>query len=519
MQARGGAWIKRLWCPLLTFALFDPVGLPAQELGRPPFEITCAILPDGLTCPDKPDLPADCLRPVCRQGRCVDEPVDRREICRDTDGNPFTIPLCVPGTGECDQAGLVRTQYIDPDVAAVFAEPTPVVQREAFNDCCIFCAHQSLESLIRGAVPTRRERPELGPPDRIQACGRAHSYGVNNELDDPQDILLNIVPSERFRDLVVGFGRFACEDVACLHTEIDPPDQFWLEDRIFLPISQPTAFDTSPFPCGKGGVASDCTSRLEELGEEVCVYGVFAIDHGGHRISEHPFLAAVRDDTHDHPEIHPFDAVWWLHPSRNGWMAAIFQDASNRYSAPHCGSENNFNLWSQPPRDVTLRFPFSFPREEAPVRACLRHVRTENFAGERRPVIPLNVTTAAIVDPEPEIKALRVGFGPPLFEVVEEPGFEDEWLVRIERRPSAPDVVEGVIEVRAAVGCNEVRGTDQPLMDCELADLRQLNPGGRHDADNPGWGFLYYELLIGPEHCGRPRPFPDEGELPAPGGR
>src|SRR5207302_2800 len=134
-------------------------------------------------------------------------------------------------------------------------------------------------------------------------------------------------------------------------------------------------------------------------GAEACVYGVYAYDHGEHSASSHTQLCRVIDPGHDHPEIHPFDAIWWRHPERKGWMFGVFQDDSNRYSFPYCG-DNNGNQWSQAPRDLTFRFPFRFPRRSAPQKACLRHVRTRNLKDNAPNIVrPMNITTGVFVNP------------------------------------------------------------------------------------------------------------------------
>jgi len=202
---------------------------------------------------------------------------------------------------------------------------------------------------------------------------------------------------------------------------------------------------------------------------------------------------------HDHPEIHPFDAIWWRHPEKNGWMFGVFQDDSNRYSFPFCG-DNNGNDWSQAPRDMTFRFPFRFSQRSSLQKVCLRHVRTRALKdGAAHTVRPMNVTTGAFVTPATELTTLIIG-GRPMLQVMKEPGSERETHVRIEGSIVGDDVV-GQIILRVAVGCDSRAG---------LRCMRPPNSGTRtlfqdlgiantlvdYDDHDLGAGFYYAELTF-----------------------
>lgn len=375
----------------------------------------------------------------------------------------------------------------DIEVVALTGEPLP--ENEAFVDCCIFCRHQSLEAL-RAPADVGDGWRRLSPGEsasRAKFCGEVVSYRVNDELDDPRDILINIRPHPDFRGFVDGFGKTQCSPNApCIHAEITPSDQFYRQDAIFLPIS-------GDGPCGDGGY-DDCPSLLARTRAPICVYGVYAFDHGaGHRPTDHGDLGNTKDDGHDHPEIHPFDAVWWPRPAGNGYLFAVFQDDSNRYSHPYCGDQNNGNGWSQAPRDLRFRFPFSFSLSEAPVRADLRWVRTRDFDDRERAVRPLNVTTAMFTQSEERGARRRfVSNGEVIFEVVEESGMDPQTDVGIEATVDG-DRVSGFVNLRLAVGCDP----RDPQTDCSLASLRAASPGARHarhDAKDPGSGYFFGEL-------------------------
>jgi hypothetical protein len=95
-------------------------------------------------------------------------------------------------------------------------------------------------------------------------------YGVNDELQNPRDIMINVKPGPGFLDFVEGLS----------HTDCTP--------------SLPPPFPPSP---------------PSPLAAE-------------HSAASHPNLSAPHDFSHDHPEIHPFDAVWWRNDADNGWMFA-----------------------------------------------------------------------------------------------------------------------------------------------------------------------------------------------------
>ncbi|HXU33971.1 MAG TPA: hypothetical protein VN851_25645 [Thermoanaerobaculia bacterium] len=523
----------------------------------------CAGVPPGGRCKVTQDHnPNDCKEPQCIEGRCeTTYPAPGGKPCTDTDGNPCTVALCLPGSAICGQTapaplgtpcpdtdgspcskascqnGICNQGVPFPPVPAmndlsavvVEARPARVDQSEAFTDCCWFCQEQSIEALRPTLNGPERIEPDGFRPFRTKYCGTVVRYGINDELADPRDIMLNIVPSPGFEHFVKGFlntecggltddeeDQFAKDDQDCLlgacliasenkagkciHAEVTPANQFYGKDFRFLPIS-----DTLPSKCnGKvtvshgqqlGGVW-ECKSALEpasewsgapppggvagQEGREVCVYGVYSVDHGpDHRMSSHQKLCCSKDASHDRPEIHPFDAVWFRHPDgQPGWIFGVFQDDSNRYSFTHCG-DNNGNTWSQAPRDLTFRFPFRFPRSSTPLKACLRHTRTTNLQGSQRQVAPVNVTTAVMPSPLAEVKALTDGPFT-VFEVVEPGGAEGETQVRIEGCVT-PTEVSGFLTVRVAVGCP--RGASCP---------------GLNDTSDKGSGYYYGEITFEP---------------------
>lgn len=410
---------------------------------------------------------------------------------------------------------------------AVEARRPSVEQSEAFNDCCVFCEEQSLEALTPTASGPQFLEPDGGLPLRTKFCGKVVRYGVLDELEDPRDIMLNIEAAPGFEHFLEGYLNTECTPLddpgiffehpfekwdsscpvtecraaakkantpppnspkKCIHAEITPAQQFYREDARFLPIG----FQ----PIVGGGTCDDswgCNSALEPAadwaggippggqpgqdGRQVCVYGVYAHDHGSdHRAEDHRELCCSPDTGHDRPEIHPSDALWFLHPDgKPGWVFGTFQDDSNRYSFPHCGDQHNGNTWSQAPRDLTFRFPFSLPRTPALSKACLRHFRTTDFSGTIRDVLPINVTTAAMEDPLFEVKTLTDG-SQVVLEVIEQEGAEDETQVRIEGCVTASEI-SGWVTVRVAVGCPE--GVSCPQL---------------KDPEDPGSGFYYGEL-------------------------
>jgi hypothetical protein len=295
-----------------------------------------------------------------------------------------------------------------------------VRQPTAFNDCCGGrCEEQHLEALVPIPEGTpQRVEADGRLPLRRKFCGTVAKYGVNDESADPRDITINIFPSllGPYRDFLNGFVKteqtrlqgdqlkqfgpsatqFNLRDCLSaaqktsgkvIQAEVTPDEHFYGADARFLPI------ESSLFHCGIGPLSNqkclncidgwDCESELEPssgaTGAEVCVYGVYTYDHGDeHGSRNHTELCRVLDTDHDHPEMHPFDAIWWRHPEHRGWMFGVFQDDSNRYSFPHCGTHNG-NEWSQAPRDLTFRFPFRFPLRSAPQHACLQHVRSRSL--------------------------------------------------------------------------------------------------------------------------------------------
>lgn len=382
------------------------------------------------------------------------------------------------------------------DVASVLVEARPprVDQHEAYSRCGVFSDPQSLEALRPTLDGPRRLEDDGGLPFRAKFCGNVVRYGINDENNDPRDIMLNIVPKAGFEHFVEGYVNTECtplndtdEDLfakadsecpvsdclsagkgvvhndqpKCIHAEITPSDLFYGVDMGFLPILHDG-------PCSDKGDWA-CKSALEpasewsgappqggqpgQAGRDVCAYGVYAHDHGpDHRARDHTELCCSPDASHDRPEIHPMDALWFLNPGRHrGWTFAVFQDDSNRYSEPHCGWFDYDSTWSQGPRDLTFHFPFRFAQSQLPLKACLRHTRALNLLNQFTDVRPINVTTALMDDPLPEMKKLEIG-GQTLLEVVEPAGAEEETQVQIIGCPGAEGVA-GWIKLRVAVGC------------------------------------------------------------------
>lgn len=412
-------------------------------------------------------------------------------------------------------------------VEASVASEKRVRQATAFTDCCVLCGEQTLEALVPASPGPKRRESDGGLPLRRQFCGTATRYGVNDERADPRDIMINILPAPAapYPDFVAGFvntegtplqgsdlqrfgpllGSTAHWNLeACLarasqipgkviHAEVTPDQDFYGQDRRFLPIRS----------SGSCSDDWDCPSELEpgngSPGKELCVYGVYAIDHGGHSASSHTLLCGSLDPGHDRPEIHPFDAVWWRHPEANGWMFAMFQDDSNRYSFPHCG-DNNGNEWSQAPRDLTFRFPFQFSLPEAPRQAVLQHAVTRNFNGAQNAVRPKNVTTSLFVNPGPQVTSLIVD-GRRLLDVVKEGGTEQEAQVQVQGSV-VKNMVVGQIIVRVAIGCDDrnspcVKPTGPRDHRTPIYDrLQPLNAKAVYDRDDPGAGYYYAELIF-----------------------
>lgn len=500
-----------------------PDGSPCTLPGHPrpsPCRSACdhgrcvpgARVTDGTACPGVQDpIAGDCLAPLCRQGSCVNQQaVPDERSCVDSDANPCTIPRCVPGQGVCNQHGLVRPTgtpcapdaqddcvqplcgeggqcELVPDSSQMGSfsladDPTNVIvsstdplleQSSAFTDCCWFCEEQTLTALAM---------------ERLTYCGKVTRYGINDELADPNDIMLNMVPAgtvdgvadDRFRAMVRPFPNTEClpdgkavtrsvppfgpipsdaacdtpagtcvnshvdldDNLACLHAEITPDNHFYSKDDRYLPING-----------DDDGWGID--SVLEEangLGPTVCVYGVYSFDHGTSHGSGHKNTCCSWDVSHDRPEIHPFDAVWWHGSPDDGprtWRFGVFQDDSNRYNFEHCG-DNNGNTWSAAPRDLTLRFPFSFQSSDFPI--CARVRRAHSVAGgASTSVPPWNVTTAMQPEQFTEQKQLRVQpSGALALEIEEE--FDSETRVGFEACANTAGA-KGYLLVEVAVGC------------------------------------------------------------------
>lgn len=501
-------------------------------------------VPAGTSCDTNPN---DCTIARCSaSGQCVQQ--NRADGTECSDATPgcsgrqsCTGGQCLPPPGAGDPSQVARVSVAEVQVAA---RQRRVRQATAYNDCCagLFgfsegCEAQYLEALVpTNGTPTPREA-DGRLPLRRKFCGTVTSYAVNDEKKDPRDFNINIQPAAgtAYSDFLRGFvrtdetklnsanglDRFAnvnCNTQDCftaaspsrikgkvIHAEVSPDQSFYGADGRFLPIASGCPMFSSSNCTKCISYDPDCESELEgRAGEEACVYGVFAYDHGDHEPSSHTRLCCVKDedDNHDIPEIHPFDAIWWRHPARNGWIFGVFQDDSNRYSFPHCReSESNGNTWSQAPRDLTFEFPFRFPRRSAVQRACLRHVRTTKLVdGTPNIVRPLNVTTGAFADPQSEVTTLILG-RQRLLEVVKEPGSERETHVRVEGWFEGDDVV-GRIVLRVAIGCDErtqpcVRPTGprdhrEPIFD-RLSPTSSLV---RFDRDDPGAGYFYAELTF-----------------------
>jgi len=459
--------------------------------------------------------------------------------------NPV-LPVC--------QSQAATINVFDVGVAAVAPR---VRQATAFNDCCAVCEEQVLQALVptpQGAVFLEADGRL---PLRRKFCGTITKYGVNDETDDPRDITINLRPAPipPYPSFLKGFANaeeatlkgddirrfgpstfpftfprplipitFNLQDCLrradeirgkVIHTEVTPDEHFYGADARFLPIEStlqrcggslgqfgPIGGNPKCLKCISGW---DCQSELEPssgAGEtEACVYGVYSYDHGSHSSSAHRQLCQVLDLGHDTPEIHPFDAIWWRHPDRKGWIFGVFQDDSNRYSFPHCGSQNNGNEWSQAPRDLTFTFPFKFPLRSGPQQACLRHVRSRKLKDNAPSIVsPLNVTTAEFVNPATEVTALVVG-KQRLLQLVKEIGSERETHVRIQGGIVGDDVV-GQIILRVAVGCDDrtnncVRPTGPRDHRQTIFDgLLQTNRLAVYDKNDPGAGYFYAELTF-----------------------
>ena len=497
--------------------------------------------PVGRACPDIDGSP--CTIPGCTAaGTCDQKSRVRPDGTSCSDGST----ACNNASQTCNAGRCVPAPGTDPSQLApisvndveVLASIPRVAQLTAFNDCCGSCEQQDLEALVPIPQGTPR-RLELDgqKPLRRKFCGTVAKYGVNDESADPRDIMINILPSPLgpYRDFLNGFvnteqtrlkgnqlkqfgpsaTQFNLQDCLSaardtknkvIHAEVTPDEHFYGADGRFLPI------ENNPFNCGslpfsnincRRCVSSwDCKSELEPsdetAGREICVYGVYAYDHGNeHRASTHSELCRVLDTDHDHPEMHPFDAIWWRHPDHQGWMFGVFQDDSNRYSFPHCGSTQNGNEWSQAPRDLTFRFPFKFPVRSAPQHACLQHVRTRSLVSNSENIVgPMNVTTSAFVS---ATEALNLTLsGQRVLDVTKEIGSELETHVRVEGRIVGDDVV-GQIILRVAIGCDARSGVrcGRFAKPSEAFDaLKSGNKLVKYDKDDPGAGYYYSQLTF-----------------------
>ena len=507
-----------------------PVGGPCRDTDGTPCTIagcTAAgicdqrnrLRPDGSACVD--GTPG-CSGQTCRGGRCV------------------------PPSGEANPSQVAAIVVRDVEVEASIESQRHVRQALAESDCCTVCEPQVLEAMVPTSRGPQRNEADGSLPLRRKFCGTITKYGVNDETKDPRDITINIRPApvSPYPDFVAGlvntaesplrgtdklkFGppnnSFQFDLDACrrradteeikvkkvIHAEVTPDEHFYGADGRFLPIEGnilrcgPVS-DPRGQKCRNCLTGWDCKSELESSngeGAEACVYGVYAYDHGSHSASAHRQFCQARDLNHDHPEIHPFDAIWWSHPDRKGWMFGVFQDDSNRYSFNHCGNSGNNNEWSQAPRDMTFHFPFKFPRGNTRQRACLRHVRTRNFpANVANTVRPLNVTTGEFVNSATEVRTLVID-GETVLEVVKEDETERETLVRVEGRIVGNDVV-GQIILRVAVGCNARTGGNcgpgansadsSPLT---FDRLRRANRLVTYDKSDLGAGYYYAELTF-----------------------
>jgi hypothetical protein len=526
--------------------------LRACEVGRCRDKVcTKEPAPIGTSCPDNDGTP--CTIAGCTAaGTCDQRSRLRPEGSACVDGTPGCSGQtcrggrCLPSSGEANPAQVAAVVVKDVEVEASLESERHVRQALAESDCCVVCADQVLEALVPTSSGPQRNEADGSLPLRRKFCGTITRYGVNDETKDPRDITINIRPApvSPYPNFVAGLLNTAgtplsgFEDIAkfgppnnsfefnleecrrranreeikvkkVIHAEVTPDEHFFGADGRFLPI------ENNMTRCGFGSPAPnqkclncitgwDCKSELESAngeGAEACVYGVYAYDHGSHSASNHRVFCQSIDIGHDQPEIHPFDAIWWEHPDRKGWMFGVFQDDSNRYSFPHCGSSNG-NEWSQAPRDLTFRFPFKFPRRDTAQQACLRHVRTRDLPRNAANIVrPLNVSTGEFVNPSTEAAVLTIG-GRDLLRVVKEVKTERETHVRVEGRIVGNDVV-GEIILRVAVGCNARAGGNcgrgantRDSSPVTFDRLHRANPLVTYDKSDLGAGYYYAELTF-----------------------
>lgn len=133
-----------------------------------------------------------------------------------------------------------------------------------------------------------------------------------------------------------------------LHCELTPPKK--MRDSVnfmFYPCMHGTNLDVHPNFC--------------DAKPTVGLYGVFVLD------CNHAC----------HPEIHPYEWLWWLRVTENEkrndnfnkeWMIGFFRESSNR-----------FILWSQRPRVGTISVPFIFKTSETKSYLKLNHLVTGKF--------------------------------------------------------------------------------------------------------------------------------------------
>lgn len=500
--------------------------------------------PAGTSCPDGDGNPCTVAR-CSASGRCEQRSQLRPDGTACTDSTPgcrdgeqtCTGGQCLPAPGVRDPSQVARVSLLDVQVSAADRN----IQRAADNDCCPSgfdlddCDRQVLEAIVPTANGPHRLVPGDPPPVRQKFCGTISNYDINDENEDPHDIDIDIRPANvtPYPNFVAGLVNTPatedqavtdCRVRACLdkaktlqdlagfggkviHAEVTPDQSFYGADGRFLPIENSFTACGVSFPFGSPNKkctdcidGEDCLSELEphdgRPGAEACVYGVYAYDHGKHPAEDHEFLCCSPDKDHDHPEIHPFDAIWWRHPEQNGWIFGVFQDDSNRYSFPHCReSQSNGNTWSQAPRDLTFHFPFRFPRRSSNQLACLRHVRTRRLRDDvANTVGPMNITTGIFANFGTEIPELVIGVRRYL-QVMKEPKSERETHIRVMGSIIGNDVV-GEIILRVIVGCDERTGS---RCDTSFDRLDGLNPLVNYDKSDPGAGYFYAELTFG---CG-----------------
>jgi len=133
-----------------------------------------------------------------------------------------------------------------------------------------------------------------------------------------------------------------------LHCELTPPKK--MRDSVNFMF----------YPC-MPGPNLDAHTNFCDAKPTVGLYGVFVLD------CNHSC----------HPEIHPYEWLWWLRVTENEkrndnfnkeWMIGFFRESSNR-----------FILWSQRPRVGTISVPFIFKTTETNSYLKLNHLVTGKF--------------------------------------------------------------------------------------------------------------------------------------------